>query len=178
MKLSVFIAMTLDGYIARKDGSIDWLVNCTDKHNKNEDFGYNDFIDSVDVVVLGKKSFNSVLKFENWPYSNKKVFVMSRSNLIIPDTIKNNVFQFHSSAKDLVNRLHQLNIGRAYIDGGMIIQSFINECLIDDITVTIIPILIGEGRPLFGKIKRDINLDLINQHNYNGLLKLQYNIIY
>ena len=177
MKLSVFIASSLDGYIARENGDIDWLMKFNTKIPDGEDCGYSEFMKSIDILVLGRNTFNKVLEFGEWSYKDKKVIVMTRSHVIIPENIQNCVSIFSDSPVELVKMLKNSKIKGIYIDGGLIIQSFIQENLIDDITITMIPILIGGGKSLFGSIKDDIQLSLIDVKQYDfGAVQLKYQL--
>lgn len=173
-KISVYIAVSLDGFIARKDGGLDWLPPGSDG---DEDFGYAEFISSIDFIVMGRNTFEKVLTFGNWPYT-KKVIVLTSKNLTLPPELTDKVETLHLSPRELV---HQMDIRGAkgiYLDGGITIQRFLREGLVDEITITTIPILIGEGLPLFGSLKKDIKLELINSSSFkNGFVQTKYKIL-
>lgn len=177
IKVSVFIATSLDGFIARTDGDIEWLHE-VEPIGGDDDAGYGAFFNSIDVLVMGRGSFEKVLEFDEWPYQSKPVIVLSRSLTGVPDKLCDKVKIDASSPQDLVEKLSREGCKRIYLDGGKVIQSFISEGLVDDIIVTTIPILIGQGRPLFGPLHKDINLRLIETKSWeNGLVQLHYQLL-
>ncbi|MGL1934768.1 MAG: dihydrofolate reductase family protein [Fibrobacterales bacterium] len=158
MDYSVFIATSLDGFIATSDGGIDWLMNAGDPGAMGT-FSYDSFIKSVDVLVMGKNSFEKVLTFPDWPYGSMPVIVLSTSLTQLPDVEGATLELFSGSLTQLNSLLESRNYQRAYIDGGKTIQSFLGAGLITDITITTIPILLGEGLSLFGSIPHMIPLE-------------------
>jgi dihydrofolate reductase len=176
MKASVFIAVSLDGYIARENGDIDWL-SAADSEGSTEDYGYQEFMDSVDVLVMGRSSFEKVLTFGRWPYGNKQVVVLSSRPLQIPDDIAGSVEHKSSSPGELVNQLSMRGAKHLYIDGGKTIQGFLAAGLIQQIIITRIPILIGNGIPLFGPLNKDIKLRHIETRTFtSGLVQSRYQV--
>jgi dihydrofolate reductase len=176
IKKSVFIATSMDGFIARADGSIDWLLEA--HKNSNEDFGYNHFIKEVDVIIMGRKTFEHVLSFDNWAYGKIKIIVLSSCKINLPDNFNHDVEITSEPKIDLLKKLEKLNYKHAYIDGGKTIQSFLIEGLIDEITITAIPVLIGGGISLFGNLSTDIKLKLLSSRTYdNGFVQSTYEII-
>ena len=172
----VFIAASQDGYIARPDGGLDWLMK---QRTQGEDHGYEAFMASVDGLVMGRGSFETVLTFDDWPYA-KPVVVMSRSltNDDIPDALKSRVRLTALSPEELMRQLAADGWARVYVDGGEVVQSFLRAGLIADITLTRIPILIGEGRPLFGDLERDIDLEHIATRAYpSGLVRSEFRVL-
>lgn len=146
-KNSVFIATSLDGYIADHHGSIDWLYSVPNPDQI--DMGYNKFISRVDALIMGRNTFETVLGFEmEWPYQ-KPVFVLSKSLSKIPEVLADKVFLIRGSLQEIISKLHGKGYFRLYIDGGKAIQSFLEEDLIDELIITTIPILLGGGTPLF-----------------------------
>ncbi len=162
----VFIAASLDGYIARSDGDIDWLMKQPDV---GEDHGYDAFMATVDGLVMGRNTFEKVLTFGEWPY-DKPVVVMSRALGAdqIPGNLKNRVRISARSPAALMAELDAAGWSRAYVDGGALIQSFLREGLIADITLTHIPILIGGGLPLFGELESDVDLEHISTRSFDS----------
>lgn len=150
-KASVFIATSLDGYIARPDGELDWLP-AMDPRN---DMGYGDFVSGVDVLLMGRHTFEKVLSFGDWPY-RMPVRVLSRAGVEIPDML-DNVALMSGSPSALLDALSSEGFKHAYIDGGETIQAFIAEGLIQRLILTRVPVLIGEGLPLFGKLRPGTN---------------------
>ncbi len=158
IKCSVFIATSLDGFIARADGSIDWLNEASAAVPQGEDCGYKGFMSTVDTLVMGRKTFEQVLTFGEWSYGDTPVVVMSHRELSLPSDLPDTVTSSQETPKDLVARLAAEGKRHLYVDGGRTIQSFLAEGLIDDVTITVIPILLGTGIPLFGSLPRDIHL--------------------
>lgn len=170
------MATSLDGYVARRDGGLDWLMK---QKTEGEDHGYDAFMASVDGLVMGRGSFETVLSFDKWPYA-KPVVVMSHSltDDDIPEALESRVRLSDLSPDDLMRQLESEGWTRVYVDGGKIVQSFLRAGLIADITLTRIPILIGEGRPLFGDLERDIDLEHIATRAYpSGLVRSEYRVL-
>ena len=176
----VFIATSLDGFIARKDHQIDWLEN---QGTTTEEHGYTKFIDSIDGIIFGRKTYEVVLDLtsgDGWPYT-KPVIVLSRTltNADIPPHLTDKVTITDQSPADLLTALNKRGWKRAYIDGGITIQSFLNEGLIEDLIITTLPVLIGDGIPLFGKIQKDINLEPIASQQFpSGLIQSHYRVLH
>ena len=171
----VFIAISLDGYIARPDGDIDWLMK---QNTEGEDHGYDPFMASVDGLVMGRGSFEKIMTFDEWPYA-KPVVVMSNSltQSDIPDHLHEKVRLTRLSPVDLMKELHAKGWTRAYIDGGKVIQSFLNDGLIADMTITHVPILLGQGLPLFGRVPQDIDLTHVETKPFSsGLVSSTYKV--
>lgn len=169
------MAMSLDGYIARTDGSLDWLMK---QKTEGEDHGYDTFMASVDGLIMGRGSFEKALTFDKWPYQ-KPVVVMSRTlcDADIPDELRNTVTLSTLEPKELMQDLGRKGWQRAYVDGGKIIQSFLRAGLISDITVTHIPILIGEGLPLFDRLDRDVDIEHLETRSFpSGLVSSKYRV--
>ena len=176
MKISVYIATSLDGYIARPNGDINWLMEA-DTSDGKEDYGYKMFSDTVDCLVMGRNSMEKVMSFPEWPYEGKRVVVLTNSLKEVPTVVINKVELYSGSLVELVKNLDNEGCKHLYIDGGKTIQSFLNENLITDITITKIPVLLGEGLSLFGKIKRDIKLNHIATQSYSsGFVKSTYEV--
>ncbi|MEM6642715.1 MAG: dihydrofolate reductase family protein [Bacteroidota bacterium] len=147
---SVFIATSLDGYIADKSGSIDWLQSVPNP--ESDDFGYNSFISRIDAIVMGRVTYESVLGFQgDWPY-NLPVFVLSNSLKALPEAHFGKVQLLSGDLHHIIKEIHGQGYTRLYIDGGKTIQSFLEEDLIDELIITTIPILLGGGFALFGPL--------------------------
>ena len=161
----VYIATSIDGYIAREDGSIDWLM---DLPNPNKsDYGFSVFLERIDGIVMGRKSFETVLEFNEWPYpKSKPIFVLSNSLDELPAGLSAKVEIVNGDLKLIIKRLKDRGINNLYIDGGKTIQNFLKEDLIDEMTITRIPILLGSGITLFDKN----NLELIFEHTGTEVL--------
>jgi dihydrofolate reductase len=176
MKVSVYIATSLDGFIARKNGDIDWLMAADDLKGP-EDYGYKEFWDSVDCMVMGRNTMEKVLSFPEWSYEGKRVIVLSSKLTEIPKQLLGKAELYSGSLIELVEKLESEGCKRLYIDGGKTIQSFINKGLLTDLTINKIPVLLGEGLPLFGKTKEDLKLKHIETIIYpNGFVKSSYEI--
>lgn len=174
MKCSVYIATSLDGFIARLDGGLDWLPQ---QAEPGEDYGYQAFFDSVDVLVMGRNSYEKVLTFGAWPYGEKRVVVLSSRPLEIAPALAGRVEALSLSPREVVTRLEARGAHHAYVDGGQTIQRFLRDGLIDEITLTRIPVLIGQGLPLFGALDADVPLRHVETRSYpNGLVQSKYAI--
>lgn len=172
----VFIATSLDGFIARLDGDIEWLHHID---SKGEDHGYEAMIEAVDGIIMGRNTFEKVLRFSEWPYS-KPVIVLSGSlnSDDLPDTLRSEVEVSSATPKALTEVLKQRGWRRAYIDGGQVIQSFLREGLVATLQIARIPRLIGQGVPLFGALESDIILEHIETQSFpSGLISSVYRIV-
>lgn len=176
INVSAFIASSLDGFIAREDGTIDWLEENT---LPGEDFGYANFFAGIDVLVIGRKTFETVLGFDEWPYASKKVVVLSHSlnNESFLDGGKRGVELFSGSLADLLTSLEEVGHRHVYADGGQVICSFIREGLLDELILTRIPVLLGGGIPLFGDLPMDVRLNHVSTKTYpNGYVQSKYTL--
>lgn len=177
LKASVFIATSLDGFIARPHGDLDWLDKANGKVTKGEDCGYQAFMDTIDHFIMGRKTYEKVLSFGAWPYGDLPVIVLSRNKIQFPNHLPKSVSHSSESPKDLYKRLSEKGATRLYIDGGVTIQRFLSEGLLHDLTITLIPTLIGEGLSLFGKLSKDVALKHISTKTYDfGFVQLTYEI--
>ena len=156
----VYIATSLDGYIADKNGGLDWLESVPNPDNL--DFGYANFIDTIDALVMGRKTFETVCGFGGqWPYP-KPVFVLSRTLTTVPEELQNKVEIVSGSLAEVIKRIRQKGYLELYIDGGVTIQSFLQEDLIDEMTITHIPILLGGGASLFGDLPEHMEFEHVS----------------
>jgi dihydrofolate reductase len=173
VKVSVYIAVSLDGFIARKNGDLDWLPT---GEEGGEDFGYAEFMSTIDHVVMGRNTFEKVLTFGDWHY-DKKVIVLTNRDLNIPSELADKVEALHLSPRELVNEMEGRGAKGIYLDGGVTIQRFLRESLVDEMTITTIPILLGEGLSLFGKLDKDIKLKLVKSKSFkNGFVQNKYKV--
>jgi len=172
VKASVFIGTSLDGFIARADGSIDWLPT-----GGGEEHGYEAFIASVDALVIGRKTYETVLGFDAWPYGDKAVFVLSTRPLAAaPRGAK--VERMSGPPAEIARQLEARGVQHAYVDGGVTIQGFLRAGLIQRLIITRVPVLIGEGTPLFGPLPGDVALQHIaTRHYQSGLVQSEYVIV-
>ncbi len=177
MKVSVYIAVSIDGFIARTDGDIEWLHSYSES-DENEDYGYEEFMSSVDALIMGRKTFEKVLSFEKWPYGNKTVVVLSSSSVAIPEKLGKHIEASSLDPSELLANLSKRGINHVYIDGGKTIQSFLCAGLVNEFTITYIPHLIGNGIPLFGALKDDVLLKHIYTKSYsNSLVQSKYEVL-
>jgi dihydrofolate reductase len=177
IKVSVFIATSLDGYIARPDGDVSWLEDIEPLSDGN-DAGYGAFFNAIDVLVMGRGSFEKVLEFDPWPYGTKPVIVLSNSLTDVPEALQDTVRIEALPSQELVEKLSQEGYKHVYLDGGQIIQSFLRDGLVDDMVLTSIPVLIGAGRPLFGSLEKDIKLRLVACQSWpNGMVQSTYEVL-
>ena len=175
---SVFIATSLDGFIARPGGELDWLDAANATVPESEDCGYHTLFNSIDVLIMGRKTYEKVLSFGQWPYESKPVIVLSRNKIKIPEKLAKIVSHSSESSKELCERMSKEGVKRLYIDGGITIQRFLDEGLINDITITIIPVILGDGIPLFSNLKKDISLKHVATKTYSfGFVQLTYEIV-
>lgn len=169
MKASVFVGTSLDGFIARMNGDFDFL-----DAGGNEPHGYEEFIATVDALVMGRNTYETVLAFDTWPYGSKPVFVLS-SRPLAPAPAGAVVEQMAGDPAAIVSQLEARGIGHAYIDGGVTIQRFLQAGLIQRLIITRVPVLIGSGIPLFGPLQRDILLRHVATRQYaGGLVQSEY----
>jgi dihydrofolate reductase len=167
---SVFIATSLDGYIARPDGSIDWLSIV---ERSGEDYGYAAFFQTIDALVIGRKTYETVLAFEAWPYAGKRVVVLTHAR---PRGLHGEEF-FDGLPGDLLERLSRDGVGRIYVDGGSVIRQFLAAGLVDDVTLSVVPMLLGDGIRLFGTTGKDVPLDLVRCRSFaSGLVQSEYRV--
>ncbi|MGB3279579.1 MAG: dihydrofolate reductase family protein [Pseudorhodobacter sp.] len=171
-----FIATSLDGFIARPDGRIDWLEAF---NAPGEDHGYDAFIAEMDGIIMGRGTYETVLGFGQWPYS-LPVIVMSQSLGVesIPDALADMIAICDMEPEALVAALSEEGWQKVYVDGGQVLQSFIRAGLLSDITLTQVPVLIGEGRPLFGTLPADVRLEHQGCVSFaSGLVKTKYRLV-
>ncbi|WP_088138854.1 dihydrofolate reductase family protein [Achromobacter xylosoxidans] len=155
---SSFIATSLDGYISREDGGLDWLDSANQTVPAGEDCGYGAYMKTVDALVMGRATFEKVASFPEWPYGGMPVYVLSRSMASLPASAPASVRLHGGSLEELLERAGADGCKSLYIDGGKTVQSFIQAGLLSDITITVIPVLIGGGRRLFGELAKDVAL--------------------
>jgi len=169
MTVSVFIGTSLDGFIARPNGALDFLPE-----GGGEPHGYDEFIASVDALVIGRKTFETVLTFDSWPYGDKRVVVLSSQTLDL-SACKGVVEQMAGPPAEIVSQLAASGAHHIYVDGGITIQEFLRAGLIQRLIITRVPVLIGQGIPLFGSLPRDIPLRHVATRHYpSGLVQSEY----
>ncbi|NOQ74143.1 MAG: dihydrofolate reductase [Crocinitomix sp.] len=169
----VFIAKSIDGFIAGKNGELDWLHAIPNP--ENNDMGYFNLMEEIDAIVMGKTTFETVLGFDgDWPYS-KPVFVLSHSLKEIPEGLKAKVTLLYGSEIELVKKIHDLGYFKLYVDGGRVVQNFLKADLIDELRITTMPIVLGGGFSLFDilpnslqfkHLKTEVFLEEVVQSHY------------
>jgi dihydrofolate reductase len=172
MKLAVFVGTSLDGFIARQNGQYDFLPP-----GGGEPHGYDEFIASVDTILIGRNTFEVVLQLPRWPYSDKRVVVLSHRPLHFSG-ITERVEQMSGDPAQIARELAATGARYVYVDGGIAIQEFLRAGQIHRITITRVPVLIGEGIPLFGSVPQDIKLRHIGTRQYkSGLVTSEYEVM-
>jgi dihydrofolate reductase len=174
MTATVFVGTSVDGFIARPNGDLDFLPP-----DGGEPHGYDEFMASIDALVIGRKTFETVLSFPTWPYGKKPVVVLSHQRLDLSAVRGGVVEQMSGAPAEIVSKLSARGLHNLYIDGGITIQEFLRAGQIQRLIVTRVPVLIGEGIPLFGALPRDIRLRHIETRHYpSGLVKTEYQIVF
>jgi dihydrofolate reductase len=172
MKLSVFCGVSVDGFLARPDHRLDFL-----DAGGQEPHGFEEFYASVDVIVMGRKTFEVVLTFGKWFYGKKPVVVLSSRSLDFSPVKGGVVEQMSGEPAEIVARLKARGFQHAYIDGGITIQRFLAAGVVDRLVITRVPVLIGAGIPLFGPLPRDIGLHHVATRSYKGgLVQSEYEV--
>jgi dihydrofolate reductase len=173
MRASVFVGTSVDGFIARRNGDFDFLPE-----GGGEPHGYDEFMSSVDVLVIGRNTFEKVLTFENWPYAEKRVVVLSSRTIDVSNVRGARIEHMSGSPAEITDRLAASGASHAYIDGGITVQRFLHARLIQRLIITRVPVLIGEGIPLFGSLPHDVQLRHVLTKTYpSGMVKSEYEVL-
>ena len=173
MKVSVFVGTSVDGFIARRDGRFDFL-----DEGGNEPHGYEEFFASVDTIVIGRHTFETVLAFPDWPYGDKRVVVLSSRPVDLSAVRGGTIEQMGGSPAEIVAKLAEKGARHLYVDGGVTIQRFLRAGLVDRLTVSRVPMLIGDGIPLFGALPHDVKLRHVATRPYaGGLVQSEYEVV-
>ncbi|NUQ82392.1 MAG: dihydrofolate reductase [Bacteroidetes bacterium] len=168
----VFIATSLDGYIARPDGSLDWLTSFPVP--SQGDYGFDRFMEGISAIVMGRNTYETVLTFGDWPYS-KPVVVLSSTLERIPDHLQSKVTLLQGHPREITSELNARGFSDLYIDGGKTIQSFLYADAIDELIISQIPVILGGGIPLFGYLEKPLWLEHAGTTVYQtGLVKSRY----
>lgn len=174
MNASVYIATSLDGFIAREDGALDWLPT---PEAGGEDYGYHGFFASVDAVVIGRHTYEAVRGFGGWAYGKTPVVVLTHRPLEIPAPMRETVEAMSGSPAEVVQRLAERGMQHVYVDGGKTIRGFLAAGLIRRLILTRVPVLIGRGIPLFGPLPHDVRLRHVETRSYpDGLVQSEYEV--
>ena len=170
MTVSVFVGTSVDGFIARRNGEFDFLPP-----GGGEPHGYDEFMASVDALVIGRKTFETVLRLAAWPYGDKRVVVLSSRPIDLSAARGGVVEQMSGTPAEIVAKLAASGAHHLYVDGGITIQEFLRAGLVQRLIITRVPVLIGEGIPLFGTLPRDVRLQHVATHHYaSGMVKTEY----
>jgi dihydrofolate reductase len=173
MTVSVFVATSVDGFIARSNDDLDWLPA-----GGGEPHGYDEFIAGVDAIVMGRKTFEKVLTFEAWPYGDKRVVVLSSHPVDLSTVGGGVVEQMAGPPAEIVSQLAATGAHHLYVDGGITIQRFMRAGLIHRLIITRVPVLIGEGVPLFGALPQDMRLRHVSTRHFpSGLVQSEYEVV-
>lgn len=168
-RTSVFLAASLDGFIARADGAIDWL-GVVDR--PGEDYGAKAFFESVDTLVMGRKTYEVALGFEAWPYARMRCVVVTHDTT---RASRHGETFFSGELRTLLERLGEEGAKHVYVDGGVVVAQALAAGLVDEVTVSIVPIVLGEGTPLAPRVGRDVPLELVSHRAFeSGLVQLRY----
>ena len=174
VKTSVFVGTSIDGFIARPNGQYDFLS----ANGGGEPHGYDEFIATVDALVIGRKTFETVLSFPEWPYGTRQVIVLSSRPLDLSAVRGARVEQMSGPPAEIFSQLSRRGFKHVYVDGGVTVQHFLSAGMIHRITITRVPVLIGDGIPLFGSLPHDVKLRHIGTQTYaSGLVKSEYEVI-
>jgi dihydrofolate reductase len=172
MTVSVFVGASVDGFIARLNGDLDFLPA-----GGGEPHGYDEFIASVDAIVIGRKTFETVLAFAAWPYGDRRVVVLSTRPVDLSAVRGGVVEQMAGAPAEIVSRLAASGARHLYVDGGLTIQGFLRAGLVQRLIITRVPVLIGSGIPLFGTLPRDVPLRHVGTRSYpSGLVQSEYSL--
>jgi dihydrofolate reductase len=169
-KISVYIAASIDGYIARTDGSLDWLDRVG---GFDDDYGFQDLLKSIDAVILGRHTYEIAASVVDWPYTGKRIIVLSNSL----QTVRQEAELFRGDVSKLILELHKDGIQHIWIDGGKTIAQFLQLHMVDAMTISFIPILLGAGIPLCNPMEKELSCRLISSQSYpSGLVQLRYDL--
>jgi dihydrofolate reductase len=186
MKCSAFIATSADGYIAKSDGGVEWLEssgNLDVDMSEYGDMGFSDYFSSVDCMIMGRKCMEVIASFnltpEQWPYGDTRIIALSSTIKEAPKSLPGRVEMYSGDINLLLSSLEGEGYKHAYIDGGATIQSFLKLERINEITITQVPLLLGGGIPLFGKMDREIKLENAEVTSYpNDFIQIKYGVGY
>ena len=173
MRCSVFIATSVDGFVAGPNDELDWLASV---ERPGEDYGYEAFIETVDVLVMGRRSYEVVLGFPEWRYQGRRVIVLSRS--LKAGDMRHGAEVSAASPGELVAELRAQGVRRVYVDGAAVIRSFLEERLVNDLTISVIPVVLGRGIRLFGDTLPQHDLVLEESRSFpSGLVQSVYRVV-
>jgi dihydrofolate reductase len=174
---AVFVGVSLDGFIARMNGDLDWLMG--ESGGDSAEYGYNEFIAGIDAIVMGRKTFEKVLTFGNWYYGNKRVVILSHLSLdlSVAQARGGVVERMTGTPAEIVSHLNASGARHLYVDGGITIQQFLAAGLINRLIISRLPVLIGQGIPLFGALPHDIRLSHVATRTFSGgMVQSEYHL--
>lgn len=179
MRGTISVGITVDGFIARPDGDVNSLGEETDEPEEGgEDYGFAAFMKTVDALVMGRNTWDVFVEFGVWPYGDTPMIVLTSRPMEIPEMFQGNVETMSGPPRTVAETLAARGLNHLYIDGGVTAQAFLREGLVQRIVLTRIPILIGEGIPLFGPLEKDIRLRLIRSDAYpDGFQQSEYEVV-
>ena len=175
---SVFLGMSVDGFIARLDGDLSFLTGGADAGGPPDDgaggdFGFEEFVAGIDAIVMGRSTYEFIKPFEDWPYHGKPVHVLSTT---LPEDADPRI-TVHRSLDDAVAAFGSAGYGRVYVDGGRTVHDFLRAGLISDLTLSRIPVLIGTGHTPFGELAADIPLEHVRTQTFpGGMVQTTYRV--
>lgn len=173
MTTSVFVGCSVDGFIARANGDLDWLPA-----GGGEPHGFDEFFAAVDTIVIGRKTFETVLGFGGWAYGQKRVVVLSSRPVDLTAVRGGVVEQMSGQPGRIVSALEATGARHLYVDGGITIQGFLRAGLINRLVITRVPVLLGAGIPLFGALPHDIHLQHVATRSFrSGLVQSEYTVV-
>jgi dihydrofolate reductase len=171
MRVSAFVGTSVDGFIARANGDLDWLPPAGNP-------SYGAFMETVDAVALGRNTYDKVRSFDPWPYPGKSVFVLSNRPIEPPAFPDAAVERVSGPEAQVLSDLAARGVEHLYVDGGITIQRFLQAGLVQRLIITRVPVLIGDGIPLFGALQRDIGLRHVGTREYpGGLVQTEYAVV-
>lgn len=169
-KISVYIALSIDGYIARKDDSLDWMDRVG---GFDEDYGFKNMLSGIDTLIIGRKTYEVASTVPD-PYPGKRVIVLSNSLTFV----KNGMEIYRGDLAELIEKLHREGCKHVWVDGGSTISQFLTLQLVDEMTLSVIPVVLGDGLPLFHTIGKEIPCRLTSSQSYeSGLVQMRYEIL-
>lgn len=173
-RVAVFVGASLDGFIARENGDLDWLEG---SGTSGVDYAFNAFFSRIDALVMGRATFEKVLTFKEWPYGAKPVVVLTHRPIRIPKKRSATVESMGGPPAAIVEALSRRGLVRLYVDGGRTVQAFLAAGLVDELTVSHLPVLIGKGIPLFGPVPKDVHLRHVSTRTFpGGMVQTKYEV--